>query len=121
MAVEVRRDGAVQEKFASGDDTADHNAAFGYVLRHQPMSVDWACQYEGWAIVPVRDATAQPMKPGELGRYVCVQACLHSPKITVKSDGVWVRQETGPYGVTGTVSSAHRDCYEAWRIRTEED
>jgi hypothetical protein len=61
-----------------------------------------------------------PMKDSELGRYVCVihppAGCLHSPHITITSDGVWVKSETGPYGVTGTVSSAHRDCYEAAQL-----
>ena len=60
-----------------------------------------------------------PMKPGELGRYVCVLGCLHSPHITIRSDGVWVKQDTGPYGVPGTVTSAHRDCYEAWKARED--
>jgi hypothetical protein len=62
----------------------------------------------------VREAIAasesKPMKPGELGRYVCVPAssCLHSPDLTIRADGVWV--EHG-----GQFSSAHRDCYEAWK------
>jgi hypothetical protein len=51
-----------------------------------------------------------PMKDGELGQYVCVThpeaGCLHSPDITIRSDGVWVKN--------GQLwSSAHRDCFEA--------
>jgi hypothetical protein len=57
-----------------------------------------------------------PMKPEELGRYVCVVhpapeagGCLHSPRITIRADGVWVKLGPG-----GPFASAHRDCYEAW-------
>ena len=34
-----------------------------------------------------------PMKPHEIARgtYVCVRDCRHSPHITIRSDGVWVR------------------------------
>lgn len=55
---------------------------------------------------------SRPMKPGELGRYVCVPAseCLHSPHITINTDGVWVK--TGQQW-----SSAHRDCFEARQAR----
>jgi hypothetical protein len=53
-----------------------------------------------------------PMKPSELGRYVCVHNCLHSPHITINSDGVWVKHG-------GQFSSAHRDCYEAWAATEE--
>jgi hypothetical protein len=54
----------------------------------------------------------QPMKPYELGHYVCVAhgGCLHSPQVTISSDGVWVK---GPTSWT----SAHRDCFEAWQAR----
>jgi hypothetical protein len=55
-----------------------------------------------------------PMKDSELGQYVCVLACLHSPHITIRSDGVWVKQGPG-----GPFSSAHRDCYEAWKARED--
>lgn len=53
-------------------------------------------------------AETKPMKPEELGKYVCVPSstCLHSPDITISSDGVWVK--TGQQW-----SSAHRDCFEA--------
>lgn len=56
----------------------------------------------------------QPMKQGELGRYVCVArgGCLHSPEITIEEGGVWVREKSG-----GPISSAHGDCFEAWQAR----
>jgi hypothetical protein len=61
-----------------------------------------------------------PMKRKDYGRYVCVVhpepaagGCLRSPHITIRSDGVWVKQDTGPYGVPGAVMSAHRECAEA--------
>jgi hypothetical protein len=56
------------------------------------------------------------MKASELGRYVCVRDCRHSPRITIRSDGVWVRsQDPDPLNPGSHVySSAHRDCYEAW-------
>jgi hypothetical protein len=59
------------------------------------------------------DTESAPMKPGELGRYVCVLSCQHTgPRDTrtIRSDGVWVKQGPG-----GPFSSAHRDCFEAWR------
>jgi hypothetical protein len=60
---------------------------------------------------------SQPMKPHELGRYVCVPAstCLHSPRITIYSDGVWVRSPDPDPRNPGShlYSSAHRECYEA--------
>ncbi len=31
----------------------DENAAFAWLLKHQPMSTDWAIKYEGYAIVAV--------------------------------------------------------------------
>ena len=42
--------------------------------------------------------------------YVCVApgGCRLSPKITIRSDGVWVRHDPGDLS-----SSAHRECYEA--------
>jgi hypothetical protein len=30
---------------------ADENAAFAWLLKHQPMSTEWAIKYEGYAIV----------------------------------------------------------------------
>jgi len=53
--VEVRRDGVLQPggRFGTGELTADSNAAFEYILRHQGQSVDWACRYEGWSIVTI--------------------------------------------------------------------
>lgn len=63
----------------------------------------------------------RPMKPGELGRYVCVAhgGCLHSPKITITADGVWVRSpDPDPLNPGSHLySSAHRDCFEAWQAR----
>lgn len=53
MSVQVKRDGEVRETFDSGDDTADQNKAFEYVLKHQGQSVDWATRYEGWEIVTI--------------------------------------------------------------------
>jgi hypothetical protein len=53
VAVVVRRDGELRERFATGDLGADSNAAFVYILKHQPQSVSWACRYERWAIVTV--------------------------------------------------------------------
>lgn len=54
-AIEVRRDGVLQPggRFGTGDLTADSNAAFEYILRHQGQSVDWAIHYEGWSIVTI--------------------------------------------------------------------
>jgi hypothetical protein len=52
-STEVRRDGQVKAVFDSGDETDDHNAAFKWLLQHQPQSVDWACRHEGWSIVTV--------------------------------------------------------------------
>lgn len=62
-----------------------------------------------------------PMKPGELGQYACMLDCIHTGRrgSMIDSDGVWVKQDTGPYGVPGTVSCAHRDCYEAWAARED--
>jgi hypothetical protein len=56
-----------------------------------------------------------PMKPAELGRYVCVHSCLHSPHITIRSDGIWVRSpDPDPLNPGSHLySSAHRDCYDA--------
>jgi hypothetical protein len=63
--------------------------------------------------VPMESA---PMKDSELGRFVCVPSgdCLHSPDLTIHADGVWVRSPGG-----NTYSSAHRDCFEARRVRDE--
>jgi hypothetical protein len=66
---------------------------------------------------------SQPMKAGELGRYVCVVhpapeagGCLHSPHITIVSDGVWVRLADSLNPGSHVYSSAHRDCFEARAI-----
>ena len=32
-------------------EVADSNAAFKWLLRHQPMSVDWAIRYEGYRVL----------------------------------------------------------------------
>jgi hypothetical protein len=70
-----------------------------------------------------------PMKASELGQYVCVVhpapeagGCLHSPNITIMSDGVWVRLPDSLNPGSHVYSSAHRDCYEARaaRAKTEE-
>ena len=59
---------------------------------------------------------SQPMKASELGQYVCVVhgGCLHSPHITIPSDGVWVRSPDPNNPGSHVYSSAHRDCYENW-------
>ena len=46
----VKRDNETQASFNSGDDAADQNAAWLFILKNQPMSVDWAIRYEGWEI-----------------------------------------------------------------------
>lgn len=60
----------------------------------------------------------KPMSGAEMrtGRYVCVVhpepaagGCLHSPHITIKSGGVWVKDAPN----AGQFSSGHRDCFEA--------
>lgn len=52
--VEVRHDRyGFQESFATGDQRADLNAAFEYILRHQGQSVSYATRYGGWDIVAV--------------------------------------------------------------------
>ena len=46
--VRVTRDGQpVSEVLPNAD------AAFGWILGHQPMSVDWATRYEGYAVEPL--------------------------------------------------------------------
>jgi hypothetical protein len=61
---------------------------------------------------------SRPMKPHEvqLSTYVCVRDCRHSPHITIRSDGVWVRsQDPDPLNPGSHIySSAHRNCYQAW-------
>jgi hypothetical protein len=52
-AVEARHDGKLQKRFETGVLVADSNSAFEYIHEHQGQSVDWACRYEGWAIVTV--------------------------------------------------------------------
>ena len=55
-----------------------------------------------------------PMKPAELGRYVCVLSCQHSPHITVRADGVWVKQ--GPGGpFSGSPNGSARVRPYIWR------
>ena len=67
------------------------------------------------------DLEYRPMKPEELGKYVCVAhgGCLHSPAITITADGVWVRSpDPDPLNPGSHLySSAHRDCFEAWQAR----
>lgn len=53
-----------------------------------------------------RTAQVKAMRDDELGQYVCVGRCQHSPHITITADGLWVK--TGQEW-----SSAHRDCFEA--------
>lgn len=55
----------------------------------------------------LEDAEIQPMKTGEIGRYVCVPAstCIFSPDITIRGHGVWVKGEHA-------TSSAHRECFQ---------
>ncbi len=67
---------------------------------------------------------SQPMKPEELGQYVCVAhgGCLHRGERsgrTINSDGVWVRSpDPDPLNPGSHIySSAHRDCFEAWQQR----
>lgn len=55
-----------------------------------------------------------PMTDEEMqGRYVCVArgGCLHSPHITITSNGVWVRYPDSMNPGSTVSSSAHRDCY----------
>jgi len=51
MAVAVKRDGETRKMFDSGNQAADENAAFSWLLGAQGQSVEWAIRYEGWAIV----------------------------------------------------------------------
>ncbi len=46
MAAIVTRDGKPVSPLLD-----DENAAFAWLLKHQPMSTDWAIKYEGYAIV----------------------------------------------------------------------
>lgn len=71
----------------------------GHITHAQPASVD-----------------IRPMHESELGGYVCVSGCLLSPRITVDSDGVWVKDMRTP---GGTVSSAHRQCAEAMYLEAD--
>ena len=69
------------------------------------------------------DMESKPMHAAELGRYVCVAhgGCLHSPAITIKRDGVWVRSPNpDPLSGGHLYSSAHRDCFEAWQAREQQ-
>jgi hypothetical protein len=50
MTVQVKRDGEIQSTFDTGDAVKNTNQAWVWVLKHQPMSVDWALRYEGWEI-----------------------------------------------------------------------
>jgi len=58
---------------------------------------------------------SQPMRPDELGKYVCVPAgtCLYSPHIGIDRDGVWVRSpDPDPLNPGAYLySSAHRECF----------
>jgi hypothetical protein len=47
----VKRDGVVQAEFEGDDPVKNNNDAWIWLLKHQPMSVDWAMRYEGWEIV----------------------------------------------------------------------
>jgi hypothetical protein len=64
----------------------------------------------------------QPMKAGEMGRFVCVAhgGCLHAippgRSSTIRADGVWVRHPDLNQG-GHLFSSAHRGCYERWAAR----
>lgn len=49
-AVQVKRDGAVQETFNSPDPVKNSNDAFAWLLKHQGQSVDHATRHEGWEI-----------------------------------------------------------------------
>lgn len=51
--VEVRHDDAAKERFDLGDMTANLNAAFEYVLKHQGQSFDYATRYGGWTVVTI--------------------------------------------------------------------
>ena len=62
-AVEVRRDGEMKARFETGDLTADHNAAFKYIMKHQGMSVSWAMRYEGWSIVEIAPGGTETPQP----------------------------------------------------------
>ena len=68
-------------------------------------------------------AEVQPMEPGALGRFVCVArgGCLHSPRITIHSNWVWVRSlDPDPLNPDSHLySSAHRDCFEASQARKD--
>jgi hypothetical protein len=66
---------------------------------------------------------SKPMRKDELGRYVCVAhgGCLHSPHITINDGGVWVRSADPLNPGSHLYSSAHRDCFEAWRAREVRD
>lgn len=57
----------------------------------------------------------QPMREDELGRYVCVArgGCLHTPDLTIREDGVWVRYPDSLNPGSHVYSSAHRTCYES--------
>lgn len=74
----------------------------------------WQCESARQWDERLTGAWSKPMEPGELGRYVCVLDCQHSPDIRVRRDGVWVQES-----VDEPFSSAHRDCYENWLSRQE--
>jgi hypothetical protein len=61
MASVVTRDGQ-----AVSPVLEDEDAAFVWLLKHQPMSTDWAIKYEGYAIVDAAELAAQdtPEEPG---------------------------------------------------------
>jgi hypothetical protein len=41
----------------------DENAAFRWLLHHQPMSTDWAIKHEGYAIVEVPESDEPESAP----------------------------------------------------------
>ena len=61
------------------------------------------------------------MQDSELGHFVCVAhgGCLHSPHRTITTEGVWVRSpDPDPLLPDSFIySSAHQDCYQAWKAR----
>lgn len=74
----------------------------------------WQCESARQRDERLTGTWSAPMKPDELGRFVCVMGCQHSPDITIGTNGVWVKQGHG-----GQVSSAHQDCYENWLSQQE--
>jgi hypothetical protein len=48
VRVQVFRDGEPVSPSFQGYGVKPHNEAFGWLLRHQGQSVDWAIKYEGY-------------------------------------------------------------------------